>query len=343
MSTQYASQTLLGQYLSLIDDCNCVSSSDVRAGHPQPHASCQTVEEHDLVKLFLRGSDNKLREFGYLTKEIANRIPWPDIGFKRIHVQDGCAVIDNGYGTHADVAGRLLSLVRTKAVSNACPIVSDWGAIDPVSLPIIGGPAELKVPERLGYVLGIKRHRIHLLLYTGTGSDIRVLAHVRNEGSHAYPKAYEETFTSTIKHGETEEDVLHHLISDAKGQEGIPTWTGALGTPVRHDPVSYLTVGRHDGDPLMNLVDASVVTCYSVKIEMDQLRRLEDRGGWYRFDLGEIERLLHGRMWAPGSALAMLRFFIDKELITREDGSEMILRRLNRPLPHGTPSNATQG
>lgn len=335
MSTQYTTaQTALGQYLRLIDDCNRVTRSEVGAVHQQSNANYHTVAEHDLVKLFLRGTDNHPHEFGYLTKEIASRIPWPDIDFKRIPVQGGDVVIDNGDGTHADVAGRLLSLARMKSVSEACPIVSKLGAVDPVWLPIIGGPAELKVPERLGYVLGIKRHRVHLLLYTGTGSDIRVLIRRRDEGSYAYPTAYEETFTSTIKYGETEEDVFRHLISDAKGQEGTRTWTGAMETPVRHDPVSYLTVGGHSGDALLNLVDASVVTCYSIEVERDQLRKLEDRGEWYKFTLVEIKRLLHGRMWAPGSALAMLRFFIDKEVISHEDGSEMILRRLNRPLPH---------
>lgn len=334
MSTQYTPQTPLGQYLSLIDDCNRVTSSDVRAGHEQSNASCHTFAEHDLVKLLLRGSDNIHHEFGYLTREIANSIPWPAIDFKRMSARNNDVVRDISNGPHANVAGRLLSLVRMKAVSEALPIVSELDATDPVWLPIMGGHAKLKVPERLGYVLGIKRHRVHLLLYTGTGSDIRVLIRRRDEGSYAYPTAYEETFTSTIKYGETEEDVFRHLISDAKGQEGTGTWTGAMETPVRHDPVSYLTIGGHSEDELLNLVDASVVTCYSIEVERDQLRKLEDRGGWYKFTLIEIKRLLHGRMWAPGSALAMLRFFIDKEVISHEDGSEMILRRLNRPLPH---------
>ena len=342
--------SLYKSYLDLVKACNRVVDNDTPTKHRKPVSSGRAVAERELTKFALRNKKKEAQIFGYLTPGAVDTLPWDRSGVMRLM---GDAAPEKGdaltYGFQADgnvpwLNAQLTRMaLKSPAVRQNFPFVSAWGngsGLPGDYLPVIGAP-DVKMPECLAPIFGIVHRKVNIVAYTQTPNDVLIWVHSRPASALHYPSKLDNVSSGFVLHGETRSDTIDRLVLDEMdGGRGLNyklTW---------HKPVAYFTIRGADAGELEGLAEAGIEACRSFKASEEWVPRAveenDDVGEFALYTVEEVKDSLLDGEWKPGSALAMLRFLIDKGLITEEEEPEleeicqMMLRRLPHYMPKGT-------
>ena len=370
-------------YLELVQDCNRVVWNGVDTDMNKSSVENRLVAINELTKILLYDHANpdpkELRVFGYVTKEIREKIKFLEDKFCFTTVQKDKRLDDSpdrndpdasiyGYriGDHASINMTLYYMIASKFLPKEFNflwrhrerLVKEPGRAQPESkryphLPMLGGPAEgdrsgvqVRVPWYLTYLLGTVRHEVHLTIYTMNEAKnspefiwvrTRAKKHPHTTAkSNIYPGKYEQIVVRPVFFNK---DLTQTL------EQGINSHPYVMNNRDKirlHDPVSYFTIAGKEGGEVTGMVNSAIVSCHS--FETHKTWQQSEDLACQKYTIKQVKEQLLAGEWEPGSALAMLRFFVDKDIITyEEEGYEEMVQNLGRQLPHWNAMESVPG